>query len=116
MRDSISEMLESLKWPTLKQCRKCVQLTLLYKIVHKFVEIPTEHLPVFSPIAMTRSNHDLKFLHYYTSIDNHFFPEQYLNGMICHKTSSINLQLTVSNTHYSVIFVHISTRAPIGPC
>ena len=112
-------MLESLKWPTLKQHRKCARLTLLYKIVHKFVEIPNEFLPVLSPTTMTRSNHDHKFLHYYTSIDNYkysFFPEQYLNGMIYLKTSSTNLQLTVSSNHYSINFVHISTHAPGGPC
>ena len=41
---------------------------------------------------------------------------QYLNGMISHKTPSTNLQLTVSNNHYSIIFVHISTHAPGGLC
>ena len=63
VQDSIGEMLESLKWPTLKQHRKCAQLTLLYKIVRNFVEIPAEYSPVLSPITMTRSNHDQKFLH-----------------------------------------------------
>jgi len=63
VRDSINEMLESLKWSTLSQRRKCSQLTLLYKIVYKFVKIPTKYLPVLSPITMTRSNHDHEFLH-----------------------------------------------------
>ena len=49
VRDSISEMLESLKWPTPKQRRKCARLILLYKIVHNFVKIPAEYLPVLSP-------------------------------------------------------------------
>ena len=64
----ISEMLESLKWPTLEQRRKCAWLILLYKIVHNFVEIPAEYSPVLSPTTMIRSNHDHKFLLYDTSI------------------------------------------------
>ena len=53
------------------------RLILLYKIVHSFIEIPTDYLPILSPITTTRSNHDYKFLHYYTSIDSYkysFFP------------------------------------------
>ena len=54
VRDSISEMLESLKWPALEQRRKCARLTLLYKIIHDFIKIRTDYLPILSPITMTR--------------------------------------------------------------
>ena len=63
VRDSIGEMQESFKLPMLKQHGKCAWLTLYYNIVHKYVEIPAEYLSVLSPITMTRSNHDHKFLH-----------------------------------------------------
>jgi len=76
MQDSITEMLTSLEWPPLKLCRKCGRLTLLYKIIHNLIEIPSSYLPTLSPVTITRSNHDQKFLHYHTSIDIHFSQEQ----------------------------------------
>ena len=57
--------------------RKCARLTLLYKIIHNLTEIPNSYLPTLSPVTITRSNHEQKFLHYHTSIDNYkysFFP------------------------------------------
>ena len=34
-KDSITNMLNQLKWATLEERRKCARLTLLYKILHK---------------------------------------------------------------------------------
>jgi len=77
MQDSVTEMLTSLEWPPLQLHRKFARLTLLYKIIHNLTEIPSSYLPTLLPVTITRSNHDQKFLHYYTSIDNYkysFFP------------------------------------------
>ena len=77
MRDSITDMLTSLEWPPLQLRRKCARLSLLYKIIHNLTEIPNSYLPTLSPVTITRSNHEQKFLHYHTSIDNYkysFFP------------------------------------------
>jgi len=77
MRDSVTEMLTSLEWPSLQVRRKCARLTLLYKIIHNLIEIPIHYLPTLSPVTTTRFSHNQKFLHYQTSIDNYkysFFP------------------------------------------
>jgi len=115
VRDSISEMLGSLKWPPLEQLRKCTRLTL---IIHNFVEIPTDYLPILSPITMTRSNHDYKFLHtpYFSITNTLFFPRTTPEWNKLHKTSLTSLQLKVLNNQYLIVFVHISTYARGGPC
>ena len=76
-RDSITSMLSLLGWPSLQLRRKCARLTLLFKLLHNFLVISPEYLPVLSPVTTTRANHDFKFLHYQTSIDCYkfsFFP------------------------------------------
>ena len=100
-------MLTSLEWPPLQLRRKCTRLTLLYKIIHNLTEIPNSYLPTLSLATITRSNHEQKFLHYHTSIDNYkclFFQEQYQNGIDYHKTSSTNKLLTFSNNYYTITF------------
>ena len=110
LRDSITEMLTSLEWPPFQLRRKFARLTLLYKIIHSLTEIPNSYLPKLSPVTITRCNHEQKFLHYHTSIDNYkysidiFFQEQYQNGMDYHKTSSTNTPLTASNNYYTITF------------
>ena len=58
---SVSNMLEHLGWDTLEQ--RCNQLTLLmfYKIIHKLVEVPHQHILTEAP-ASTRSGTN-KFIH-----------------------------------------------------
>ena len=76
--------MEHIKWPPLQLRRKCARFTLLYKIIHNLTEIPNSYLPTLSPVTITRSNHEQKFLHYHTSIDSYkysFFQEQYQNGI-----------------------------------
>ena len=72
-RDSITSMLSLLGWPSLQLRRKCARLTLLFKLLHNFLVISPEYLPVPSPVTTTRANHDVKFLHYQTSIDCYKF-------------------------------------------
>ena len=72
-RDSITSMLSLLGWPSLQLRRKCARLTLLFKLLHNFLVISPEYLPVLSPVTTTRANHDFKFLHYQTSIDCYKF-------------------------------------------
>ena len=77
LTESITSMLSSLGWPSLQLRRKCARLTLLFKLLHNFLVISPEYLPVPSPVTTTRANHDFKFLHYKTSIDCYkfsFFP------------------------------------------
>ena len=64
-RDSITEMLVELKWPTLEDCRKQVRLMLLFKFVNKLIYVPNQYLPVLSPATSTRANHPLKLLQLY---------------------------------------------------
>ena len=80
-RDSITNMLNQLKWTTLEERRKCARLTLLYKILHKLIYIPECYLPQLST-SRTRSHHEFKFLQYQTNIDSYkkaFFPRTVLD-------------------------------------
>ena len=75
-RDSITDILNQLKWPTLEKRRKCARLTLLYKILHNLIYILEYYLPqIFT--SRTRGHHEFKFLHYQTNNDTYkyaFFP------------------------------------------
>ena len=57
-RDSITEMLQTLKWPSLEKRRKQSRLLLFFKLLNNMIHIPTEYLPVPSPLTNTRSNHN----------------------------------------------------------
>ena len=57
-RDSITEMLQTLNWPSLEKRRKQSRLILLFKLLNNMIYIPTEYLPVPSPLTNTRSNHN----------------------------------------------------------
>jgi len=78
-RDSITNMLLTLKWPSLKERRKQSCLTLLFKFINKLIYIPSQYLPVLSPATHTRSNHSLKLHHIYvrTNLYSYSFYEQY---------------------------------------
>ena len=56
-RDSITDMLMTLKWPSLENRRGHSRLILLFKFVNKLIHIPTQYLPVPSPLTTTRANH-----------------------------------------------------------
>ena len=56
-RDSITDMLITLKWPSLENRRRHLRLTLLFKFINKMIHIPTQYSPAPSPITTTRANH-----------------------------------------------------------
>jgi hypothetical protein len=67
-RDSPTQMLKELKWPTPDRRRTESRLILLYKIVYRLVAVPVIYLP---PQAQTRTrhSHSMKFQRYQTSIN-----------------------------------------------
>ena len=77
-RDSITEMLVELKWPTLEDRRKQAHLMLLFKFVNnQFMFQISICMPVLSPATSTRANHPLKLLQLYARTNrysNSFLP------------------------------------------
>ena len=63
-RDSVTQMISELNWPTLQHRRKCTRLTLLFKLLHQHLIIPNYYLPSPSPCSSTRNHNNSKFLHY----------------------------------------------------
>ena len=58
-------MLLSLGWPSLQLRLKCARLILLFKVLHNFLVILPEYLPVPSRVTRvtkTRATHVVKFL------------------------------------------------------
>ena len=68
-RDSISEILHKLEWPSLQARRKQARLTFLFKTLNNLVYIPNQYLPSLFPVAATRSHHPLKLQQLYTRTD-----------------------------------------------
>ena len=60
--DSISDILEVLKWPPLKERRQHARLVLLFKLTSNLLLIPSIYLPSPSPLAIARAQHKLKYL------------------------------------------------------
>ena len=73
-RDSITNMLLTLKWPSLEERRKQSRLMLMFKFINKLIYIPSQYLPVLSPATYTRSNHPLKLHHLYAQYSYSFLP------------------------------------------
>ena len=72
---SVSNMLAYLGWDTLEQRRNQLTLLMFYKIIHKLVEVPHQHILTKAP-ASTRSGTN-KFIHLHSKIDSYkfsFFP------------------------------------------
>ena len=65
-RDSISELLHKLEWPSLQVRRKWAKLIFLFKIINNLICIPNQYLPSPSPVTTTRSRHSLKLQQLYT--------------------------------------------------
>ena len=73
---SVNEMLQQLKWETLESRRTKIQLTMFYKIVNNFVDIPADHYLTPSK-TRTITTHSKKKLQYHTRTDTlkfTFFP------------------------------------------
>ena len=75
--DSISDILEALKWPPLKERRQHARLVLLFKLTSNLLSIPSIYLPSPSPLTITRAQHKLKYLHTQSTSNTYrysFFP------------------------------------------
>ena len=68
-RDSITDMLLSLKWPSLEHRRLHARLMLLFKILTDNLIVPSRCLPILTPVQSTRAHHQLKLAHIQTRID-----------------------------------------------
>jgi hypothetical protein len=67
-RDSPTEMLTQLGWPTPSRRRTEFRLILLYKIVHHLVAVPAHYLPPLTQSKTTRYSHPWKFQRYQPNI------------------------------------------------
>ena len=56
---AVSPLLTRLGWATLEQRRENQRLTMMYKVVHGLVAVPTTHLTATD--FRTRANHSYKF-------------------------------------------------------
>lgn len=73
---SVTNMLQSLNWPTLSQRRLKTRLIMMYKITHHLVAIPASTILIPSD-SRTRKSNPNTFRHIYTSKDSYkfsFFP------------------------------------------
>jgi len=61
-QSSVSQMLQDLQWQPLKERRREIRLTLLFRIVQGKIAIPVEDILTRAD-ARTRSQHDYKFRH-----------------------------------------------------
>jgi len=68
-RDSTTDMLLSLKWPSLEHQRLHIRLMLLFKVLTDKLTVPSCCLPSPTPVQSTRAHHQLKFAHIQTRID-----------------------------------------------
>jgi len=59
LRSSVTAMLTQLGWSTLEQRRENQRLTMMYKVVHGLVAVPTTQL--IPADSRTKSNHNFKF-------------------------------------------------------
>ena len=74
---SITQMLTSLNWPTLAQCRQQERAIMMFKIIHNLVDIPVNSY--FTPVPMTHDTrgHNMRFMQPMTRTDSYlhsFFP------------------------------------------
>jgi len=113
-RDSITNMLLTVKWPSLEEQRKQSRLTLMFKFINKLIYIPSQYLPVLSPATQTRSNHALlKFQHLYAWTNQYsysFLPRtiRNWNNLNIANIDNIDLQyIDASSVANSVLYVNI---------
>ena len=74
---SVTQMLTSLNWPTLAQCRQQERAIMLFKIIHNLVDIPVNSY--LTPVPMTHDTrgHNMRFMQPMTRTDSYlhsFFP------------------------------------------
>ena len=72
-RDSITDMLRSLNWPSLQEHRRHSHLFLFFKFLNGMVHIPIQYLPARSPLTITRSNHNQKLMQLYARTNRYHY-------------------------------------------
>ena len=121
-RDSITGMLMTLKWPSLENRRRHSRLILLFQFVNKLIHIPTQYLPVPSPLTTTRANHDQKFMQQYARTDRYlysFLPRTIpdWNNLNIQNLSNCNLdflRIIYLVNHIHDLFLYISVIPLMG--
>ena len=68
-RDSITDMLKELNWPSLQDRRRHARLILMYKITNHLLFVPDRCLPTPSHLTSTRAHHPQKFSHPQSKVD-----------------------------------------------
>ena len=75
--DSVTSMIQEMKWNTLEQRRIWTDVTLMYKVVNQLIAVPTAYQPPLATVRGTRSSHCMKFVPYHCRIhiyQHSFFP------------------------------------------
>ena len=73
---SVSDMLDHLQWPTLAQRRCCYRLTLLYKITHNLVAVPSsQYITPHQTSTISNSLAYLPFRCKTNAFQNSFYPK-----------------------------------------
>ena len=72
---NVTQMLTSLNWPTLAQCRQQERAIMMFKIIHNLVDIPVNSY--LTPVPMTHDtrSHNMRFMQPMTRTGSylHFF-------------------------------------------
>jgi len=72
---SVTEMLRSLGWTSLKSIRDICRVTMFFRILHNDISIPSHHLPI--PITSRTRGHSQRFRQFPAHLSvylNSFFP------------------------------------------
>ena len=73
-RDSITDLLQSLDWPSLEKHRRHLCLILLFKFLNRSIHIPTQYLPASFPLNITKTNHNQKLMQLYARTNRYHYP------------------------------------------
>ena len=68
-RDSITDILRTLNWPTLQKRRQQARLVLLFKILNHLLTVSSSNLPTRSSVLRTCFTHNFKLTPYQPNID-----------------------------------------------
>ena len=109
-RDSISELLQNLKWPSLQVRRKQARLIFMFKILNGLICIPNQYLPSPFPVTTTRSRNPIKLQQLYTRTDiyHYSFLPRTIPDWNKLRIDNINeLDLTQFKATFELIFIYI---------
>ena len=60
--DSVTSMIQEMKWNTLEQRRIWTDVTLMHKVVNQLIAVPTAYQPELATVRGTRSSHYMQFV------------------------------------------------------